>query len=124
MWLNYFNCSNPLNILTTSKLNRQTMRRTLLAAVLLIAACAYGKNEISIETSHIQLVLQVKDDGRLYQTYLGERIEGIDDLSVFNMPRLRRSHTLTRGFEAYPVVGTEDFFEQALEITHADGNPT
>ena len=31
------------------------MRKILLAAVLLIAACAYGKNEISIETSHIQL---------------------------------------------------------------------
>ena len=53
MWLNYFNCSNPLNILTTSKLNRQTMRRTLLAAVLLIAACAYGKNEISLWCNNI-----------------------------------------------------------------------
>lgn len=99
------------------------LRNVFLAAVLLMAAAAYGKNEISIETKQTQLVLQVKNDGRLYQTYLGERIEG-EDLSVFDMPRLRRSRTLTRGFEAYPVLGTEDFYEQALEIRHSDGNPT
>lgn len=96
----------------------------VLATLLLMAACAYAKNEISIQTKQTQLVLQVKDDGRLYQTYLGERIEGVSDLSLFDMPRLRRSHTLSRGFETYPVLGTEDFFEQALEIQHADGNPT
>ncbi len=96
----------------------------LLAAVWLAASSALGKTEISIATQHTQLVLQVKDDGRLYQTYLGERIEGVDDLSLFNMPRMSRSHAMGRGFEVYPVLGTEDFGEQALEITHADGNPT
>ena len=100
------------------------LRHLLLAAVLLAAATASAKNEISIETDHTQLVLQVKADGRLYQTYLGERIAGVSDLSLYDMPRLRRSHTLARGFEVYPVLGTEDFFEQALEVQHADGNPT
>ena len=32
--------------------------------------------------------------------------------------------TCTQGNEIYPVMGTEDYFEPAMEIRHADGNPT
>lgn len=79
---------------------------------------------ISIDTDQFQLVLKVKDDGRLYQTYLGEKLNPKVALSDLDMPRGSVSSVCTNGNEVYPVLGTEDYYAPALEIKHADGNPT
>ncbi|HEY9551610.1 MAG TPA: alpha-galactosidase [Prevotella sp.] len=90
----------------------------------LFPLCGWGKKHISIVTNRTQLVLQVKDDGRLYQTYLGERLADGQDVEQLDMPRTHVTSSRFHGNEAYPVLGTEDFYDAAFEIRHADGNPT
>lgn len=99
-------------------------KRTLLLSYFLIAMFPIWAQTISIQTDHTQLVLQVKNDGRLYQTYLGERLSAATDLSQLSMPQAGLSSSCIRGLEAYPVMGTEDYYEPTFEIHHADGNPT
>jgi alpha-galactosidase len=77
----------------------------------------YGATNITVNTDNIQMVMTVADNGRLYQTYLGERLSGGTDTKGL-------SNTLMKSCEVYPVMGTEDYFEPAFEICHADGNPT
>ena len=79
---------------------------------------------ISINTDNVQLVLKVKEDGRLYQTYLGEKLNDKVNLNNLDMPRGTVSSVCTNGNEVYPVMGTEDYFDPALEVRHSDGNPT
>ena len=79
---------------------------------------------ISIATDHTQLVLRVNGGGRLCQVYLGERLSEQTDLSQLNMPQAGFSSSCIKGLEAYPVMGTEDYYEPTMEIRHADGNPT
>ena len=103
------------------------MKQTILSLLLLLAATgqAAARTNISVTTNHIQLVMQVKDDGRLYQTYLGERLVSGTPAEQLDMPRAAgSSSTMARGDEVYPVMGTEDYYEPAFEIRHADGNPT
>lgn len=94
------------------------------ALMALLPALLPAKTVISVATRHTQLVMQVKDDGRLYQTYLGERLSPSVSLAELYMPRCDAQSTLARGNEVYPVMGTEDYFAAPLEIRHADGNPT
>lgn len=96
----------------------------LTAALTLASAFSFAKTNISITTDKTQLVMQVKDNGRLYQTYLGARLSESVNLDELNMPRGTVSSTTSIGNEIYPVMGTEDYFEPAMEIRHADGNPT
>ena len=102
------------------------MKRLFTFALLLMAIGVNAeKANINIKTQSTQLVLQVKDDGRLYQTYLGQRLTDDTPLGLLNMPRMSGSScVVTQGNEVYPVMGTEDFYEPAFEIRHADGNPT
>ena len=102
------------------------MKRLFFLAILLAALGVRAEQTIiNIATNHTQLVLQVKDNGRLYQTYLGERLTNGTPIDGLDMPRAAgSSSTMTRGDEVYPVMGTEDYYEPAFEIRHADGNPT
>jgi alpha-galactosidase len=79
---------------------------------------------ISITTRNTQLVMKVKDNGRLYQTYLGPRLSATTDLEQLDQPVHPLTATNIKGCEVYPVMGTEDYYDQPLEIKHADGNPT
>lgn len=97
----------------------------LLAALLLMTTMVTAATkELSIVTHNIQLVMQVKTDGRLYQTYLGQRLNSATPLDKLNMPMGTQNTSLFKGNEVYPVMGTEDYYEPALEIIHADGNTT
>lgn len=96
----------------------------LTVAMSLATTIVFAKTNISITTEKTQLVMQVKDNGRLYQTYLGARLSSNINLEELDMPRGVVSSTCTAGNEVYPVMGTEDYFEPAMEIRHADGNPT
>lgn len=89
-----------------------------------LSASVVAKTNISIATQTMQLVLQVKDNGRLYQTYLGERLSTATPLDHLAMPYITPTSSNVAGYEVYPVMGTEDYYEPAFEICHADGNPT
>jgi alpha-galactosidase len=71
------------------------------------------KPVISIGTDEINLILRVGDNGRLYQTYFGRRLSHEADLTH-----------LSSGTEAYLTHGAEDYFEPAIHVVHADGNPS
>ena len=91
---------------------------------MLVGMAANAKNMISIHTDNVQLVLEVKSNERLYQAYLGEKLSEGTPLSLLFMPRANQTSPMWAGSEAYPVMGTEDYFEPALQLTHNNGNPT
>lgn len=85
---------------------------------------AAEKKIIRISTDQTDLVLQVAENGRLYQTYLGEKLlyeAELENLDWRIHPASDASVS-TRGWEVYSGSGNEDFFEPAVGITHADGN--
>lgn len=100
------------------------MRHFFIAMSLALATTGATAQTINIETSTTQMVLKVKSDGRLYQTWLGAPLRSPESINATDMPRTATYNMLTKGCEAYPVMGTEDYFEPAFEIRHADGNPT
>jgi len=76
-----------------------------------ITLMANAENVIRVSTNQTDLVLKVADDGRLYQSYLGEHLKYEADLKH-----------LPQGTEAFLTHGMEDYFEPALDIRHADHN--
>ena len=74
---------------------------------------------IRISTDKTDLILQVADNGRLYQTYLGEKL-----LHETDIKKLANGGASQQGWEVYSGSGNEDYFEPAVAITHNDGNPS
>ncbi|GHT64713.1 alpha-galactosidase [Bacteroidia bacterium] len=72
-----------------------------------------GQNAIQITTDNVGLVYRIGDNGRLYQTYIGKRLEHSRDFVY--LPNLG---------EAYITNGMEDYFEPAIRVLHGDGNPS
>ena len=105
---------------------RKTILALSLAILATIASTATDKNIIRIATDNTDLLLQVGDNNRLYQTYYGPRLLHDDDLQLFDWHRYAATDgsVTRRGWEAYATSGNEDYFEPALGITHADGNKT
>jgi alpha-galactosidase len=82
---------------------------------------------IRISTNETDLILKTAPNGRLYQTYLGEKF--LDDADAALLPhyiaRPASDGAVTaRGWEMYPASGAEDYFEPAFAIRHNDGNQT
>ena len=102
------------------------MKKVLVAGVLMLAALQVNADEkkvIRISTDQTDLVLQVGDNGRLYQTYLGERLLNDNDIQNFSWDIHAGSDgsVSQRGWEVYSGSGNEDYFEPAISITHNDG---
>lgn len=103
------------------------MKRILtlvVSTILAVGAFAADKQSIRISTDKIDLVLQVSPKNRLYQVYLGDKLNSTADFDKFDWkikPGSDGSYGI-RGREVYPGSGGEDSFEPALAITHADGN--
>ena len=99
---------------------------TLLAILTMAYAYAAEKKVIRISTDNTDLVLQVGDNGRLYQTYFGERLLHDADLQNFTWYVHAGSDgsVSTRGWEVYAGSGNEDYFEPAIAVLHNDGNPS
>ncbi len=107
------------------------MKRVLsILSATAIATAAFAHPEagkiIRISTDNTDLILKVGDNGRLYQTYLGPKLLNADDAAGLDWAQYAASDgsVSKRGWEAYSTSGNEDFFEPALGVTHADGNPT
>lgn len=107
------------------------MRRITLIAMapaislMALAHPSEGKT-IRIATDSTDLILKVGENGRLYQTYLGPKL--IDGEEASNLDWFQHAGSdgavSKRGWEVYSASGNEEFFEPALGVTHADGNPT
>ncbi len=107
------------------------MKHLILFTMLLSLSCALSaqtgeRKNIRIATDHTDLILQVPDNGRLYQVYFGEKLRHDADLSHLDWQVHPASDgsVVPRGWEVYSGSGNEDFFEPALSVTHADGNPS
>lgn len=87
-----------------------------LSAGSLYAAGDVPANLIRIGTDETDLLLRVGDDYRVRQAYLGPKLEQAADLEHFSKA--------PGGTEAYVTHGMEDYFEPAIRVTHADGNPS
>lgn len=86
----------------------------ILASVLLCFATLVHADEfIRVSTKSTDIVFRVSGNGRLYQSYFGRHLTDEADLKH-----------LSRGTEAYLTHGMEDYFEPALDVRHADGNPS
>jgi alpha-galactosidase len=74
----------------------------------------HAQTVIPVVTDRVSLIYRVDgDNGRLYQTYLGERLKYDADIA----------HLSSLG-EAYLTHGAEDYFEPAIRMLHNDGNPS
>lgn len=93
------------------------MNKTLLLCLLLLAGAlqlrAADSKVIRLSTDRTDLIFKVGDNGRLYQSYLGEKLLNASDLQL-----------LPQGREAYLTSGMEDYFEPAIHVVHNDGNPS
>lgn len=102
------------------------MRTTLLSLIIALICGTASAQRIDITTGQTDLILKVGDNGRLYQTYLGEKLLNSADGDIFPWTVKGGSDgsVSTRGWEVYPGSGAEDYYEPALAVTHADGNLT
>lgn len=93
------------------------MKKILAALMLALSAgplWAAG-DLIRVGTNKTDLLLRVGDDYRVRQAYLGPRLANAADLEHF---------AKAGGTEAYVTYGMEDYFEPAIRVLHADGNPS
>ena len=103
------------------------MKKILFAGALTLAALQMNAEEskvIRISTDQTELILKVGENGRLYQTYLGEKLLHEADVNRFSWDIHAGSDgsISQRGWEVYSGSGNEDYFEPAVAITHNDGN--
>ena len=85
----------------------------ILLTILSMSLKASDKTVIPITTENISLIYKVGDNGRLYQSYLGQKLRFSSDIDQLPM-----------GDEAYIAHGMEDYFEPAIRVLHNDGNPS
>jgi alpha-galactosidase len=93
------------------------MKRNRLLSILLLlffSANAIGQTQkqITAETENSVLTFSVNQDGKLEQSYFGEKLEGGFQNSVL------KKH------ESYIPFGTDNLFTPAIRMTHTDGNPS
>ena len=97
-----------------------------IAALCLFAMVTLAQKTIRVAAGKTDLVMQVSPKGRLYQVYLGEKLQNATDYDQLKWDVYAASDgaVCQRGHEVCATSGAEDFFEPALAITHADGNMT
>ena len=86
-----------------------------LAALVGMQAYAAEKQIIRISTDQTDLVLQVAPNGRLYQSYLGEKLLHESDLDLlgWSVHPASDASVIERAWEVCSTSGNEDFFEPA-----------
>lgn len=105
---------------------RNIIKPTLAMMAITLASATVNAQTIRVSTDKTDLVLKVSPKGRLYQTYLGDKLKNAADYDQISWNTYAASDgaVSTRGHEVYAGSGNEDYFEPAVAITHADGNMT
>lgn len=102
------------------------MKNLIISILAIMAASMAGaaNKSVRISTDATDLILQVGENGRLYQVYYGDKLLRGQDADNFSWPVHAGSDgsVSKRGWEVYAGSGNEDFFEPAVAITHNDGN--
>ncbi|GAA4801951.1 alpha-galactosidase [Olivibacter ginsenosidimutans] len=73
----------------------------------------YGQEQLIIQTDQTTLVFTIGKDKKLYQSYLGARLNPADYAKIKDIRH-----------EAYHPAGTDNLFEPAIQVLQADGNPS
>jgi alpha-galactosidase len=85
---------------------------------------------IKIETQNSALVLKVGKNKKLYQTYLGTKLNNSSEYEAVSKENTKNfvvndgNPLIDLRHSAYPTFGTDNLFEPAIRITHNDGNPS
>src|SRR4051812_30956574 len=87
------------------------IRHLAIAFFVLLCMPVKAQKQISIETDNLQLLLSVNAKGKLFQSYLGQKL-------------LESTNVQSGRHEAYVPAGTNNLFEPAISVTHTDGNPS
>lgn len=96
----------------------------LLLISILLFFPAFSQTVIPIESASYAHVLQTDDIGRLRQVYFGKKLSEKSDYEAI-ASQLRYDGTNEDVFNhVYTPVGTWNIAEPALDILHADGNPS
>ncbi|RAK00192.1 alpha-galactosidase [Larkinella arboricola] len=100
----------------------------LLFASLLFSTTAFptapGDTHIAIETQHTALVIRVDKDGDPTVVHLGKRLRNAGDYGLLP-ENSKRGEDYTRIYNsAYTPAGGRNLLEPALQVAHADGNPS
>jgi len=88
------------------------------------------KPAIRIETNQTILILKAGADQRLYQCYLGAKMNGDGAYDSFTRENPKNfvvndgNPLVNFRHLAYPTFGTDNLFEPAIRMTHNDGNPS
>lgn len=102
--------------------------KSIFLLLMILAVCAQTNAEekkmIRISTDNTDLILQVAPNGRLYQSYLGDKLLNENDLKNFSYYGNAGADgsVSPRGWEVYAGSGAEDYFEPAVAVIHNDGN--
>ena len=91
-----------------------------------LASATMNAQTVRVSTDKTDLVMKVSPKGRLYQVYLGDKLNNAADYDriAWNTYAASDGAVSTRGHEVCAASGNEDYFEPAVAITHADGNMT
>ncbi|RRB07216.1 alpha-galactosidase [Larkinella rosea] len=99
----------------------------LLVSITLIASAvgsAPGDTQITIETQHTALVIRVSKDGDPTIIHLGKRLQNGADYALLP-DNEKRGEDYTKIYNsAYTPAGGRNLLEPALQVSHADGNPS
>lgn len=89
------------------------MKRLLMVTCAILTLGTASAQTIRLSTTTTDLILQVGENGRLYQSYLGAKL--LNESDIKHLPQ---------GIEAYITHGMEDYYEPAIRVRHNDGNPS
>lgn len=105
-------------------------RFLLLLTIIYLPVQAQESSIIKIETEASALVLKVGKNKKLYQTYLGAKLNNSAEYEAVSKENTKNfvvndgNPLIDLRHSAYPTFGTDNLFEPAIRITHNDGNPS
>lgn len=97
-----------------------------LLSMFAVGMTACFAQQIVVGTNETDLVLRVGPNHRLYQVYLGQKMLNASDYDTlpWDVYAASDGSVSQRGWEAYNTSGSEEYYEPALGVIHADGNRT
>ncbi len=98
------------------------MRKLVVVLSMFVAAvmASGAPVTIRISTDKTELVLKTGENGRLFQQYLGVKLNDASEYDALSL----NSATDGLGWEVYPTMGSDYYFEPAFGMRHNDGNLT
>ena len=97
---------------------------TLIALLLSTSLVAQNVVTIPVTTKNNAMVLQTDKDSRLWITYFGKSITDSSEYASAAKQYYRDEGNSGLYNSAYTPAGTWSLSEPALQVTHADGNPS